>query len=138
MRWYDVGDRTWYPHTDETKTKLIRQEPPQINNTESDLFFFSCLRTLHHTSFLLRGARRATFFFDSAFAHTAVQGEVAAKNPLFLGGYSAAKDGPVVFSGVAHAVDDDNYLVTKVGAGAVLPCFALPCLALPSTMSACG
>ena len=65
----------------------------------------------------------------SAFAHTAIEGEVAAKNPLYLGGYSAAKDGVVVFSGVGHAVDDDNYLVTKVGAGVrlVLSCLVLAC-----------
>lgn len=53
-------------------------------------------------------------FLCSAFVHTAVKGEVASENVLFLGAYSAAKDGPVVFSGVGHAVDDDNYLVTKV------------------------
>lgn len=48
-----------------------------------------------------------------AFAHTAVKGEVAADNSLILGGYSY-EDGPVLFSGVGHATDDDNYLVTKV------------------------
>lgn len=50
----------------------------------------------------------------SAYAHTVVKGEVAAENALYLGKYSASKDGPVVFSGVGHAVDDENYLVTKV------------------------
>lgn len=48
-------------------------------------------------------------------ANTAVKGEVAAKNPLYLGSYSAGKDGAVVFSGVGHAVDDENYLATRVG-----------------------
>eukprot|EP00903_Cladosiphon_okamuranus_P011802 g11090.t1 len=48
------------------------------------------------------------------FANTAVKGEVAAKNSLYLGSYNAAKDGAVVFSGVGHAVDDENYLATRV------------------------
>lgn len=43
-----------------------------------------------------------------------MRGEVASENSLILGGYSSEKDGAVVFSGVAHATDDDNYLVTKV------------------------
>lgn len=50
----------------------------------------------------------------SVLANTAVKGEVAAKNSLYLGSYSAAKDGVVVFSGVGHAVDDENYLATRV------------------------
>lgn len=51
---------------------------------------------------------------NSAFVHTAVKGAVAAHNPLIVGGYSEERDGPVVFSGVGHAAEDDNYLVTKV------------------------
>lgn len=56
-------------------------------------------------------------FYDTyyrAFAHTAVKGEVASDNSLILGAYSSQRDGPVMFSGVGHATDDDNYLVTKV------------------------
>ncbi|CAM9249999.1 unnamed protein product [Ascophyllum nodosum] len=52
-----------------------------------------------------------------AFAHTAVKGQVAADNALYIGRYDAERDGPVVFTGVGHAVDDDNYLVTKVLTG---------------------
>ena len=39
---------------------------------------------------------------------------MAADNALYIGRYDAERDGPVVFTGVGHAVDDDNYLVTKV------------------------
>lgn len=52
----------------------------------------------------------------SVYANTAIKGEVAADNALYLGSYSAARDGAVVFSGVGHEVDDENYLATKVGA----------------------
>ncbi|CBJ28067.1 Oligosaccharyltransferase, OST48 subunit (or beta subunit) [Ectocarpus siliculosus] len=48
------------------------------------------------------------------YANTAIKGEVAADNALYLGSYSAGRDGAVVFSGVGHEVDDENYLATKV------------------------
>lgn len=48
------------------------------------------------------------------YANTAVKGEIAADNSLYLGSYSAAKDGAVVFSGVGHEFDDENYLATRV------------------------
>lgn len=51
------------------------------------------------------------------YANTAVKGEVAADNSLYLGSYSAEKDGAVVFSGVGHEFDDENYLATRVSRG---------------------
>lgn len=52
--------------------------------------------------------------YCSLYANTAVKGEVAAGNSLYVGSYNSEKDGAVVFSGVGHAVDDENYLATKV------------------------